>query len=743
MWRLKNSMSPETWEEVASSDEEKPRPPFLDVVFKTPLLFVVGDTEGHDKLCGHFLSRTNSAIKSLCRCCNVDTDEIDEPRAPWSYTLATQIAELTEEREEDELNGMSYHLLDKNAFTPIEFCDPDRGINGASLPELLHVFQHGLFLYALASIFGQKRALKRAKRKKKTSSASNKRRRTTTTRSPDEGDGDGDGEGEAEVEEGGGSDGELEEEEVEDVQVPEIGIWDEILSVNGIFTASYKEKFDSWAKIYGRLLQHQSDRTFARAYFPSGITKNSKKHGHEERLVVLLVLLIFVSKEGKQIDEGLDGKYDDIEAGKRTCHIIQLMDNLLLLENWLRQGSFTRKEIKDAKRYMPIFLEDYKKVVARKKGMGMKFVKYHLPLHIPDDMLRFGPPTSFDSSTGEAGHVITKDAARRTQKRSSNLESATAQREGEYEVIDSAYYRTDAWKMAQAKKARTMLGEITDAMTVTDEGIFHITNPAYIVKDSGLHYARKRDIPKHTGDITPRPEWVNGGIQHYIVEFIRKEILPNTHETSVKVFTEMVFHPANMNWPRENYRAHPLWDRKGRLPWYDWAEISWRDVRRKEIIIPAMLLCYIQLPTPSRAPDGTLNSISLGPESNYHPGNKSATSGGNYAFIFSLENRLGGKPLNPKDGKNYLAHQACSTVSWSKLEQNRDNDDRSTFRPVLRLVPIEDISGPAVAVPYDIANYKPDGTTLEEQWLLIEGTHQWQGLFKDEMDVRLRPSRRR
>ena len=28
----------------------------FDVVFKLPVLFIVGDTEGHDKMCGKFLS---------------------------------------------------------------------------------------------------------------------------------------------------------------------------------------------------------------------------------------------------------------------------------------------------------------------------------------------------------------------------------------------------------------------------------------------------------------------------------------------------------------------------------------------------------------------------------------------------------------------------------------------------------------------------------------------------------------
>jgi hypothetical protein len=55
------------------------------------------------------------------------------------------------------------------------------------------------------------------------------------------------------------------------------------LSNNGIFTESVKTDFDAQAKMYGRLLAHQSNREFDRSYFPSGITTNAKKNGHEEK----------------------------------------------------------------------------------------------------------------------------------------------------------------------------------------------------------------------------------------------------------------------------------------------------------------------------------------------------------------------------------------------------------------------------------------------------------------------------
>jgi outer membrane cobalamin receptor len=79
------------------------------------------------------------------------------------------------------------------------------------------------------------------------------------------------------------------------------------LTKNAVFTEAVKQEFDSLCKIYGRLLQHQSDRQYDRAYFCSGITSNAQKRGHEQTTVVLLCLIIFVSKHGAQFDMAFDG----------------------------------------------------------------------------------------------------------------------------------------------------------------------------------------------------------------------------------------------------------------------------------------------------------------------------------------------------------------------------------------------------------------------------------------------------
>ena len=127
---------------------------------KIPILFVIGDTEGHDKLCGKYLNCVNA--ECICRYCNTKRIEIQDISTDFKLTAAPLIAEWSERynsRDAERLKSLSYRRL-TNAFTPLKFCDPKLGINGATVAEVLHLIQHGLFLYINEELFGQKRNVK-------------------------------------------------------------------------------------------------------------------------------------------------------------------------------------------------------------------------------------------------------------------------------------------------------------------------------------------------------------------------------------------------------------------------------------------------------------------------------------------------------------------------------------------------------------------------------------------------------
>ena len=63
------------------------------------------------------------------------------------------------------LSKVSFQLLD-NGFRGIQWCARVRGMLGAMLAELLHAIQKGLHVYALESLFGEKKDSMEAKKKK-------------------------------------------------------------------------------------------------------------------------------------------------------------------------------------------------------------------------------------------------------------------------------------------------------------------------------------------------------------------------------------------------------------------------------------------------------------------------------------------------------------------------------------------------------------------------------------------------
>ena len=63
---------------------------------RVPTLFVMGDTEGHDKLCGRMASR--GKIEYLCRYCNIHREDIDDPFKSGQLILQTEVIKYCEKR---------------------------------------------------------------------------------------------------------------------------------------------------------------------------------------------------------------------------------------------------------------------------------------------------------------------------------------------------------------------------------------------------------------------------------------------------------------------------------------------------------------------------------------------------------------------------------------------------------------------------------------------------------------------
>ena len=724
---------------------------FYDVVFKLPVLFVVGDTEGHDKMCGKFLSRTNK-MPRLCRYCDCPTEDTDVTTDYYEYTLGPEIAQMVADGEKEELRLIAYHCV-KNGFDGVVFCDQERGINGATPAELLHVWQHGLFPRALAALFGQKRALKRASRRKKVSVHSGRSKKATyPTHNPDFLPEVGvddivvDSDDEDDVQEEAEHDPEevleellqsalMEPEDVEE-DVNPTSKKELSLSSNGIFTDSVKSDFDLRAKQYGRILAHQSNREFDRSYFPSGITTNAKKNGHEEKCVILLCLLILVSKKGADFFlEQFDGeKAVSPEKGERLARsrlFIELLTNLLLMENFLKSKQYTKRQMKLYEVYLPLFMESYKLAVRRVIGMAMKFIKFHLPMHSYDDIRRFGPPMSWDSSTGESNHKEMKDPGRHTQQNTINFDMQTAKRFAENAAITRAIYREHpppsllnniitVAPVSTPNPPPALLNNIINAVPVSKHTMAY-TGFNYVVTHAGM--LQKNPLSR-TKPWVPAI-WPDRALQLRVLQLILTTVLPHVPSGSVSVFTEV-------KWKADGtiFRANPSYGTTGKS-WHDWANIDWDPTSDNAAdVIPGRLIVYIQLD------DFDLDSTFTAPDYFF------IDAAGTYAIIESLIESIYAVPPTKCTRFNhlpdYLAHPYCNIVLWSEIERddisNPSNIDNAAK---LYVVPTNYIVGSQIVVPYDLDN--PDGP----EKLIVEPMNKWMNALIDEMEFRIENNKKR
>jgi hypothetical protein len=130
-----------------------------------------------------------------------------------------------------------------------------------------------------------------------------------------------------------------------------------------------------------------------------------------------------------------------LELGeKRSAQYLHLFELMLLLENFCKSDEQKRSSILLLKQIMPSILETLKNTVDRQSGNRMKIIKFHLPLHFADDMLKFGIMANYDSGIGESHHKeFAKQPAANTQRRKNVFEIQAAKRLVENLAIDRAF----------------------------------------------------------------------------------------------------------------------------------------------------------------------------------------------------------------------------------------------------------------------------------------------------------------
>jgi hypothetical protein len=139
-----------------------------DVILQMPILLIIGDSEGHDKMCARTGSN-NLKCKRLCRACDCTPEDADDPDYIYTYTVQDDAKRAYYDQDKDTLKNMSLFNI-PNAWWCVDFGGCERGIYGAVPGEVLHFLQHGLHQYLKQSLLDQKMlSIEARKRKRKQS----------------------------------------------------------------------------------------------------------------------------------------------------------------------------------------------------------------------------------------------------------------------------------------------------------------------------------------------------------------------------------------------------------------------------------------------------------------------------------------------------------------------------------------------------------------------------------------------
>ena len=506
---------------------------------KCPILFIMGDTMGHNKLAG--LKNGASTENPQCRLCTLPKDQMDDPTAQADKTTRDKF----DENHQPLDSGLGHHKLENNILRKMLYCDDHYGLNGALVPEALHFLLLGYFPYAINGLSRRKRIM--------------------------------------------------------DPEVP-------TYSTNYVFPPKDQPVINETCRTIGYKLQRQSDRSLPRTHFPSGYLpklsnkkdqKTSKKCGHEMPGVILCLLLFLL----------MDANYHHYEPPMSENDLnayLQAFEILLLMDQWMKQESFSQEELTLAGDFIPKMMTSYKAAVDRQTGNGMKIIKFHLMTHVVDTIQRFGAIRNVYGGVGETMlKYKVKQTGRRTVMSAKTFESHTTMRDVEAVSIERAAFdvansREDSIlrklhpsfrkkdvaynDILEEPETQADQEEQEEEPIMEDEDDLHVgTQKSRKYRGRPIYLRWKKGVkgikPKNAKWSDYQKTWKGELLMDEFLTLL--DFLPVKRENHIVTFHTEVAKEGNL------YRANPNY--MG-APWQDWAVCNFQG--RK---LPCQLLLYFHI----------------------------------------------------------------------------------------------------------------------------------------------------
>lgn len=604
-----------------------------EVRLQIPLSFIIGDTEGHDKLAGRKIDRVTMSNKQ-CRYCDVDHHDCSNPFVKTKLTMRADIRRLRLENTPQSLKTLeqelSYRQID-DAFDEVVFSDQARGIHGAEPAEVLHAVSLGIEERMIGSLFSMKRkkgtkrkvAAKKGKRKAKGPVQPRPRKRAKVSqkaassgaaeasdsdRHADDNihgsdcydDDDEEYGNDRDPQDSGGEECSVvegpEREIVEEVYIP---VEEQFQSPRGMFGAKTCDGIDAQCRKLHKQLRWQSDKDLPRTNFPTGISSLSKMSGNERAGVLLLLSVVLCidnthygmrkAKSVRKVKQKETGYLIEVMGPELARNVIKNISLLLTFEGFLKSGKVPLDCIPVVKAFVPIMMEAIMKVFVRKAGTGHNTIKTHQVIsHMIDDVYRFASGENYNSGPLESSHIQNiKQPGRNTQKRSSTFAVQCSQHYCSNLIIKRAWADHPNWKARQKEPdANTM--EISRAwLTITAEKVF-AGEPTENGDKNRKNIEEELDMWEDSSLRSPD-----------LIQIVRRKILPrlkNNHVTIHRTMTK----------GGKRFQANPYYGRE-RLARQHWAVVEVRSKKRggghKVREIPMHLQCILCI---DETPDGVI-----------------------------------------------------------------------------------------------------------------------------------------
>ena len=504
------------------------------VTLKMPVMWLLGDTEGQDKLCGRWSNRTHA--KHLCRYCNIPREKTDDPFAKSKYIKQNAIMKLLKSKKNEKLKEMAYYPGLNNFLHNLQFCETDRGIHGATPFEIVHTIQLGWHIYLLNAFFRQKKCMRMTNKMKLANKKLNAQKNDYVS---------------SQI---------LASKTQED------------LSTFNVFNEEFSKLFEARVKQYGKILQNQSDRNLPRLYFPQGIIPSKhkmKKEGkkfsaHEHQGVIILVLFVICSEKYYYFAEQM--------GSDRIALFLSTFEKVILLENFLQQEEIPFEAIDLIREYMPSLMDLFKRTINRCEGMGCKFVKFHFLQHLADDIERNGVCSNTSSGPGESRHKqACKRPAKNTQRIADKFEMQLGKQYADALVIDRG--ALDILKTKEVQKLNS--------------NHLKLEAPRFIMLDEDIMDLKSRKWNKTTGTwkYNDTKQWFDEQMKRDIIDFMISHVNGHIYYEETIFYTKLVKN-------KTIYRANPMY--KNERAWHDWVDIT---CSKTNTLVPAQLLVFLKIET--------------------------------------------------------------------------------------------------------------------------------------------------